>query len=337
MNVRDVRYWIAIISLIAGCTAGAEAPTVNQADDPQHFASPTTLLTWTPAEQVAGYRNAERIFPTRPILAGAAPLALPLDLQDLTGLELTRGERSLSLSTYLTRQSVAGLLVIKNGKILYEYYGLGNDDSSRWISFSVTKSVVSLLIGAAIQDGYIDSAEDKVTRYLPKLQGSAYDDASIADLLQMASGVTWNEDYADPDSDIATATWDTLSLYDFLRNKPRVAQPGKTFNYNTAETNLAGTLLRSAIGNNLSTYLSQKIWQPFGMEHDARWNLTETGGGEFGGCCISATLRDYGRIGLFALANGQLADGTRVLPANWMERSTTPSRGNDGYGYFWWL
>ncbi|MGD8359387.1 MAG: serine hydrolase, partial [Lysobacterales bacterium] len=108
-------------------------------------------------------------------------------------------------------------------------------------------------------------------------------------------------------------------------------------NYSTAEANLIGDVLRAAIGNNLSTYLEQKIWQPFGMESDAYWNLTEAGGGEFGGCCLNATLRDYGRLGLFALNNGRLADGTPVLPTNWMADSTTPSKANEGYGYLWWL
>jgi CubicO group peptidase (beta-lactamase class C family) len=122
-----------------------------------------------------------------------------------------------------------------------------------------------------------------------------------------------------------------------LRHKPREAAPGEVFNYNTAETNLAGTLLRFAIGNNPSTYLSEKIWKPFGMESDAVWNLTEQGGGEFGGCCINATQRDYGRIGLFALADGRLDDGTQILPEGWMRESTLPSKGYAGYGYFWWL
>ena len=153
----------------------------------------------------------------------------------------------------------------------------------------------------------------------------------------MSSGVEWNEDYADPEADINVAVWDTLQLYQFLNQKPRTSPPGKTFNYNTAETNLAGNLLRSAIGNNLSTYLTEKIWRPYGMETDANWQLVSDGEGEFGGCCINATLRDYGRIGLFALGNGRLADGTRVLPQNWMAESTAPSEAYAGYGYFWWL
>ncbi len=153
----------------------------------------------------------------------------------------------------------------------------------------------------------------------------------------MSSGVQWNEDYADPDSDINRFPTNTLEVYEYLRDKPRDVAPGEVFNYNTAETNLVGTLLRSAIGNNLATYLSEKIWQPFGMEADANWMLTETGGGEFGGCCISATLRDYGRIGLFALGDGRLPDGTQVLPDNWIAESTSPSKGYAGYGYLWWL
>jgi CubicO group peptidase (beta-lactamase class C family) len=153
----------------------------------------------------------------------------------------------------------------------------------------------------------------------------------------MSSGVSWNEDYADRNSDINQVTWQTTAMYEYLRELPRKHKPGSVFNYNTAETNLAGTLLRAAIGNNLATYLTEKIWIPFGMESDAHWSLTEPGGGEYGGCCISATLRDYARLGLFAISNGTLTNGTKVLPDNWMKESTTPSKGYVGYGYFWWL
>jgi len=317
--------------------AFAEAPYIDPLDDHKYLGSPNNVLFWTPEQQVAGYRNSDKIFLTRTIKAGDSAYVIPYELADLSNVEIELDDASMTVSEYFTRHSVAGLLVIKDGKILYERYGLGNNEDSKWISYSVAKSVVSMLIGAAIQDGYIASVDEKVTRYLPRLKGSSYDQSSIVNLLQMASGVQWNEDYADPESDVATASWETISLYKYLRNKPRNAEPGEAFNYNTAETNLVGTLLRSAVGNNLSTYLSEKIWQPFGMESDGSWNLTEPGGGEFGGCCINATLRDYGRIGLFALANGRLADGTEVLPSNWMSDSTKPSRNAEGYGYFWWL
>ena len=241
------------------------------------------------------------------------------------------------MDEYFEQQSVAGLLVLKDGKVAYERYGLGNDRNSRWVSFSVSKSVVSMLYGAALRDGYIHSVDESPTDYLPRLRGSSYDGATLHNILQMASGVEWNEDYADPEADINQASWATLELFDYLHDKPRAAPAGQLFNYNTAETNLAGAVLRAAIGNNLSTYLEEKIWRPFGMESDAFWALTEPGGGEFGGCCIAATLRDYGRIGLFALGGGKLADGSAVLADGWMEASIAPSEPNPGYGYQWWL
>jgi len=331
------RYPPLLACVLATLTAHAEAPFIDPAEDAAHFGSMDKILFWTPEQQVAGYRNMDTLTEVRQIRAGRKPLALPERPVDLDSLAIVHDGGNMSVGDYLQRQSVAGLLVIKDGAVVYERYRLGNDRATRWISYSVAKSVVSMLIGAAIQDGYIGSVDEKVSDYLPRLKGSAYDQARIRDLLQMASGVAWNETYEDPDSDINQADWNTLALYDYLRDKPRNGKPGEVFNYNTAETNLAGNLLRSAIGNNLSTYLEQKIWQPFGMESDASWNLTEPGGGEFGGCCINATLRDYGRLGLFALNDGILPDGTRVLPEGWMQESTTPSKAAPYYGYFWWL
>jgi len=315
----------------------AKAPYVDPAQDANHLGPPSEILFWTPEQQVSGYRNIEKTFPTRRIRAGGTVLELPEAPVDLGRVQVQTESQSMTVDEYFTRQNVAGLLVLKDGKIAYERYGLGNTRDSRWISFSVTKSVVSMLVGAAIRDGYIDSVDEMVSDYLPRLKGSPYDESTLRNILQMASGVAWDEDYADPDSDVNSADWRTVALYDYLGQKPRDAEPGKVFNYNTAETNLVGTLLRSAIGNNLSTYLESKIWQPFGMEADAYWNLTEPGGGEFGGCCINATLRDYGRLGLFALREGHLPDGTAVLAEGWMAESTTPSAANPVYGYLWWL
>lgn len=337
MQVKHFLIFLTACALLAVGTVQAQAPFIDPADDANHMGVAEDILFWTPEQQVAGFRNIEKLYPTRTILAGGTPYPLPENRVELDAVSIHHEEQTMSLDEYFHRQSVAGLLVIKDGHLVYERYGLGNTRDSRWISFSVTKSVVSMLVGAAIRDGYIRSVDEKVTDYLPRLKGSSYEASSIRDILQMASGVQWNEDYADPESDINLADWQTLALYDYLGRKSREAEPGTVFNYNTAESNLVGSLLRSAIGNNLSTYLTEKIWRPFGMESDAFWSLTEPGGGEFGGCCISATLRDYGRIGLFALAGGKLADGTQVLPEGWIRDSTNPSRGNGSYGYLWWL
>ncbi len=330
-------FFPVLLSISFSCGALAQAPFVDPSRDSQLLGAPEDNLFWSPVEKVVGFRNSNKLFPTRVIRAGDKPRTLPSNLVDLANVSIVTEDRSLSLNTYLTQQSVAGLLVLKNGTIVYEYYGLGNNKDSLWDSFSVAKSVTAMLVGAAIADGYIDSTDDRVSDYLPRLRDTAYAEISIRQLLQMSTGVDWNEDYADPEADINSVPWETLSMYQFLRGKGRVSQAGDRFNYNTAETNIAGDLVRAAVGNNLSTYLSHKIWQPFGMTANANWQLVEEGGGEFGGSSINATLRDYALLGLFALENGRLVDGSRVLPINWMEEAVTPSQAAPFYGYLWWL
>lgn len=287
--------------------------------------------------QILRFRNWHHLYPARKIEAGDSVRELPYELTDLSAVHYQVDGTRYSLADYKIINDVAGLLVIKNGIIRYEDYGMGNNEDSRWVSFSMSKSVTSMLLGAAIRDGYITSLDDSVADYLPLLRGSAYETATIKDVLQMASGVAWDEDYVDPESDVLSyPSMDVPAMLKFLGDKPRVAAPGEEFNYNTGETDLVGALVRAAIGNNLSDYLQYKIWQPFGMEADAWW-ATHGPAGERGGCCLNVTLRDYGRLGLFALNDGVLPDGTRVLPEGWMRESTTPSSAYAGYGYLWWL
>ena len=171
-----------------------------------------------------------------------------------------------------------------------------------------------MLYGAAIKDGYIESVNDLASTYLPSLSEGAYKNTTIKNILQMASGVKWNEDYEDLDSDVASSPIQILDLIQYMGNLKKLHPAGTHFNYNTGETNLAGAVLRAAIGNNLSTYLHKKIWEPFGMESDAFWMLDEADGVEYGGCCLNATLRDYARLGLYALRHGELSPGNGSLP-----------------------
>jgi CubicO group peptidase (beta-lactamase class C family) len=322
----------------SGAAARSTAPTAATAKaDQANFGPRDRMLWWTPEQQVAGYRNIDKLYDTRTIEAGGEPYPLVSAPRDFSKVTYELDGTVYSLDDYFRDKRVAGLIVVHDGKILLERYGLGNDEHSRWISFSIAKSVVSMLIGAAIADGYIGSVDEPITRYLPQLAGGGYDGVSIKNVLQMASGSKWNEDYADPSSNVARTPRGILPLLKYMSALPRETAPGETFNYNTGETHLAGALLRAAIGNNLSTYLSHKIWRPFGMESDATWMLHEPAGGETGGCCIQATLRDYARLGIFAMNGGVLRDGTRVLPENWMAESTAPSKGSAGYGYLWWL
>ncbi len=295
-----------------------------------------SILFWTPQQQIAGYRSIDDLFTTREVQGVPNPYPLLPDHRDFSSFRYQHDGRR-TVDDFIRDMHVAGVIAVKGDRVLLERYALGNDDASRWISFSIAKSVVSMLIGAAIKDGYFESEDDLVVDYLPQLKGGGYDRATIKHILQMSSGVGWNEDYDDPSSDVAKAPAGTLPLFAYMKMLPRVAEPGTKFNYNTGETNIGGALLRAAIGNNLSTYLQHKIWQPFGMESDANWLLEQDGGVEMGGCCINATLRDYARIGIFAMRGGILPDGTKVLPDDWMAKSTAPSAAYDGYGYYWWL
>ena len=324
--------WFSSIS------AAQELRYVDPAFDIQNLpASGTALSAGGTAAQIVRFRNWASLYPTREIRAGSYQLELPSNEVDFSDLRYTVADQSFSIEDFMLHNHVGGLLVITNGSIKLERYGLGNTEDSLWVSYSMSKSATSMLLGAAIQDGYIASVDDMVTDYLPRLKGSSYDEVSLKDVLQMASGVEWDEDYADPNSDVATyPSGEVIELLRFLGNKERVAEPGDVFNYNTGETDLVGAIVRAAIGNNLASYIENKIWQPFGMESDANW-ATHGNGGERGGCCMNATLRDYGRIGMFAMNGGVLADGTRVVPQGWMQESTTSSKGNAGYGYLWWL
>ena len=156
----------------------------------------------------------------------------------------------------------------------------------------MAKSVTSTLVGAAVKDGYIKSLDDKVTRYIPGLRGSAYDKVSVRQLLTMTSGVKWNEDYTDPKSDVALFNLHKAEkgmdvTVSYMRKLPREAPAGTKWVYKTGETNLIGVLVSSATKKTLSSYLSEKVWAPFGMEQDASWLLGSTGH-EISGCCIQA-------------------------------------------------
>ena len=295
-------------------------------------------LFMSQAERRIAFAHFDVLFPTRVIRGSGAASSLPSAQIDLSGVRFTANETDMTVADLLDSEHLMGLLVVQDGKVLMEHYAPDHGANVQWVTFSVTKSVTSLLIGAAIQDGYIDSVTDPIVKYLPRLAGSEYGESRVRDILQMASGIAWNEDYEDPESDVASAaTLNGVALTDYLSQLPRVAPPGTRFNYNTAESNLLGEVLRSAIGMNAAPYLSQKIWQPMGMESDANWLLSLPEDRETGGCCISATLRDYARLGLLALADGVLPDGTRVLPEGWMAASTAASQGYTGYGYKWWL
>lgn len=253
------------------------------------------------------------------------------------------GAKEKALEDFIAEQKVAGFLVLQDGKIRMERYALGHSAAKLWSSLSVAKSVTSTLVGVAIKDGYINSVEDYVTDYLPELKGSAFDSVKIRHLITMTSGIKWNENYTDPNSDIAGfdnyITKDGMkAIVSYMRRLPAEAEPGKKFNYSTGETHLLGALISSATGQSLSHYLSSKIWIPYGMEQTATWKLDRTGQ-EMAGCCLQMRLRDFGRFGQFVLEDGTI-DGESIVPDDWFRTATQiqiPLWPGGGYGYGWWI
>ena len=300
--------------------------------------APQNPLFLSQEDRRLAFAHTEKFMPARVVKTADHAYPLTPAPADFSALRYEVDGQRFSVADFLAMPSAMGYMVVKDDQVLLEHYADGNDADSIWVSFSVTKSVTSMLIGAAIQEGYIQSVDDTVDMYLPRLRGTPYGAARIEDILHMASGMAWNEDYEDPKSDVAIAgAYNGVPLTNYFAQLPREHTAGEVFNYNTGEANLAGELLRAAIGNNAATFLSQQIWQPFGMSRDATWLIDMPGGGEAGGCCISATLGDYARLGLFAMHDGVLPNGKRVLPEGWMSASTTPFEGRDDYGYMWWL
>jgi CubicO group peptidase (beta-lactamase class C family) len=336
-----MRKWIIGLLLLMAAGAAAFWFTADKETRGLIATMPTNrdVLFWNDEERNAAFRAMDRI----PILAksnvieaGGTVLPLPAGAPLIPPAELKR---------YLDDQRGASIVILHQGKIVEEQYGLGFDAKGRWTSFSVAKSLTSTLVGAAIRDGKIKSLEDKVTAYIPDLKGSAYDDVTVAQLLTMTSGVKWNEDYTDPKSDVALFTEHKAapgvdSTVSYMRTLPREAPAGSKWLYKTGETNLIGVLVSQATGKPLSAYLSEKIWKPFGMEQQATWLLGSTGH-EISGCCIQAATRDMARFGLFMLGGGR-AGGKPVLPDGWIAAATTKQaetgKGEDGYdyGYQWW-
>ena len=317
-----LRACLAVALLLSGLAA---APTSAQ-DDPG-------VLFWPPERREQAFRQMQTVMPHAAVSRGDGPVR-----------DLPAGEPlAVDPTDYMQAQRVAGVLVIQDGQVRLERYGLGIGPSDRWASFSMTKSLTSTLVGAALADGAIGSLEDPVTRYLPDLAGGGYDGVTVRQLLTMTSGVRWDESYTDPNSDVARFLSEPVgpgedAVVAYMKRLPRAAEPGTTWNYSTGETNLVGSLVAAAEGRPLADLLADRIWSRAGMEADALWALDQAGR-EMGGCCVSAALRDWGRIGLMALEGGELG-GTRIVPDGWFAeaggKQAETGEPGEGYGYQWW-
>ena len=297
-----------------------------------------------PSEHQRTFVTPEMNFATRTVKAGAPVRPLTYSTRTLPDFPIQWNGATYDIYDYVSRNRVAGLLVMKNDEVLLEHYDLGITEHTRWLSMSMAKSFSTTLIGAAIQDGFIKSVDEPLTTYLPEFNGTAFDGVTVKTLMQMTSGVKWSDDQTDAHSErrkmleIQIAQ-QSGAVMRYMAERPRAAEPGTQFCYSTGDTHVVGALIKAATGKWLSDYLSEKIWSKLGVEQDGAWWLEAPGGLEVAGSGFFATLRDYARFGRFILDDGVI-DGERILSEGWM-REAGSARMISGkrvdYGYMWWI
>lgn len=330
---------------LALALAGCSATYVGEVEQPAPAAEAVTLVTpperdpeelqvlfWSDQERSDRFREMENWFEGHEV----APASQPRDLPDGRPLD---SQLAGEIHGLMEQTNAAGVMVLDGGAKRFEAYRLGFGPQQRWTSFSVAKSFTSTLLGAALRDGFIASLDDPVTRYIPALAGSAYEGVTVEQILTMTSGVKWNEDYTDPQSDVAQMNRFVLeygpeAIVAQMRELEREAPAGEKWVYKTGETNLIGLLVENAVGLPLAEYAKAKIVDPAGFEGPMFW-MTDPRGGNIGGCCLSLRLSDYARMGLFVLEGGE-----GVVPEGWFAQAgdSKVDFGDSGfgYGYQWW-
>lgn len=277
---------------------------------------------------------AHRAGPEAALSPAATAMTLPAQY-------LWQGEQKPT-DALLAGTDTVGLLVLKNGQVLFEHYGAGLDASTRWMGWTMGQSVVASLIGLALQEGFIDGIDDPVTRYVPELAGTAYDGVTIRQALQMSSGVAWSERYGQNDSEVmrfGRAFAAGARLEDFARTLRRDQPPGTVRRFNSFDVQVLGRVLENATDRSLSTYFEQRLWSHIGAGSDAYW-LIDDNGRELAAGGLSLTLRDWGRFGQLQLQNGRW-QGEELLPRDWVALSHRSGRavGESGarQGLLWHL
>ncbi|MDZ4725706.1 MAG: serine hydrolase [Leptospira sp.] len=298
---------------------------------------------------VNNFRNMDSMFDSRIIRKSTEPKLFKHELVELPEYFLWK-DKKLNTKEFLKDTWTTGLLILKNDKIIYEKYDLGNNVESKTIVWSVTKSIVSGLLGIALKEKGVNDLSLPITKFIPELKKSGYDKVPIIDLLHMTSGISFNEDYGDFFSDInrmGRALALKTSMKDFVLSLKSKRPPGEYRHYVSMDTQVLGMLVENLSGENLSDYLSKKIWEPAGMESDAYW-LIDSDGKELGFAMLNMTLRDMAKIG-YIYSNEGYMDKKQIIPREWIYDSIKtdlpilkPGKNPNadvplGYGYQWWI
>lgn len=292
-------------------------------------------------------RSIELMFDTVRVQPGPHRWELPSDAHPLDFTYVFEGQTHRA-TDILEDTGTDALLILKNGVIVNEAYLNRTDAQTHFMSYSMAKTINSVMLGFALQDGYVGSVTDPVLKYVPELKGTAYDGATLRDVLSMRSGADWDDNFfrPGPAKDINEAA--------FMRNETRFVTaafsarrahpPGATFNYNTVDAAVIGLVIERAVGRPISQYMTTRLWGPAGMEAYGFYMLDGPPGigREFTGGGFNAVLRDYARLGLM-MEQGGIADGHPLLASSWVTESTRATATtadthdpNLGYAYLWW-
>ena len=298
------------------------------------------------------FRRMSDFFPTSDLTPSPDPHVFPVGAPMTLPKTFEFDGTTRSSEEFLIDTDTAALLVMHEGTQRYEQYWLTGGQDVLWISWSVAKSFVSALVGIALAEGHIGSVDETVSSYVPELAGSAYDGVSIRAVLQMSSGASWNEDYSDPDSDIArfgAVMAGQGSMLEFVSGMARENEPGTVCRYNSADTQVLGHMLIAATGRSITDYMQEKLCDPLGMESPGKWMLDATGV-EMAFAGLNLTARDYAKLGELFRRNGE-RNGRQIVPAEWVTSSTSSQEphmqvgqitvGSEvfpfGYAYQWWV
>lgn len=340
---------MALFSLAGLDKARADNGSETSANDPTPAIQELRRHFTDASINVLTFHSIDSIFNTALVKTRPTPSILVRDEHPLD-FTYTFDGKSYQADDVLERTYTNALLVMKNDKIVYENYRNFTGPKTHFLSMSMAKSVTSILVGAALEDGHIKSLDDQVVAYVPELKGTPFDGASVRDLLLMKSGVDREDNYQPPaGSPGAQLREDTMVLnrrrtVDEAFMVKRADKPGQTFRYSTLNTNILGWVLEKAIGKPVNEYMSERLWIPLGAEADGFF-LTDGPPGigrPTNGMGFNAVLRDYARIGQMMLHQGRLGN-RQIISANWVKESTVPTgpepvtpREHQGYQYQWW-
>ncbi len=291
------------------------------------------------------FRNMDQLFTTRTVAAAGTPWHLPRADHALD-FQYEFGGKRYSASDFAARTYTNALLVMKDARIVSENYYNGSNSGTRFMGWSMTKSITSTLVGAALADGLIASLDDPIIRYLPELRGGGYDGTTIRQILQMRSGVDYPEryDFANPGAaarnHIAALVKNNARFADAARSVPRAHAPGSEFAYKTLDTAVLGWLIERVSGGSVAAYTARKLWEPLGAEADGYYIMDGAPGigREFSGAGFNATLRDWARFGQMMLDRG-VANGRPIVSPEWVTNASAPAVAEGpegGYGLQWW-